>query len=258
MFLLLVPVNTLFVLVQILASTVCALENRLLTLGDCCICHLLLAKITRWQYRWKHHYWQLLQMAVESSGCVQKQTEAAFDGTSSSYGDIQENLVLTWTASVTRISTSRWLDLLPGLFGWVQHLLVSPKLTKCSGSTESRSHAETMTGGSNKLRATEQTRWDLRIMWHNFYVMRWMEPWFRGIWQEVLELAGVDIGILMNVIGKWWFFSCVCEECCTKRAIKQISHPRSTLVPFCIQLIKQCSVNLAFLSADNSCMNFPK
>ena len=30
-------------------------------------------------------------MAVEFSGCVQKQTEAAFDGTSSSYRDIQEN-----------------------------------------------------------------------------------------------------------------------------------------------------------------------
>ena len=47
----------------------------------------------------------LLQMAVEFSGCVQKQTEAAFDGTSSSYGDIQENI--TWTASFTRIGISR-------------------------------------------------------------------------------------------------------------------------------------------------------
>lgn len=114
----------------------------------------------------------------------------------------------------------------------------------------------------NKLNRWIPHKWAnlsyLCIMWHDLYVVRWMKPWFRGIWQEVLELAGVDICILMNVIGKWWFLSCVCKECCTKRTIKQISHARSTLTPFCIQLIKQCSVNLAFLGANHSCMNLPK
>jgi hypothetical protein len=30
------------------------------------------------------------------------------------------------------------------------------------------------------------------------------------------------------------------------------------LTSFCIQLIEQCSIDLAFLGANNSCMDFPK
>lgn len=74
----------------------------------------------------------------------------------------------------------------------------------------------------------------LHMVWHDLDIKGYMKPCFRRIEQKVLRLTGIDICILMNVIGKRRFLTCVSKESSSKRLVKHFLHHQSCLPPLLI------------------------